>query len=225
MDMMTSNGKVEELVPEPIKVAIIDDDRAMRAALARLLKSAGIDVSVFSSAFEFLDDSINQQVDCVLTDLLMPDLDGLGLQDKIGKTLPHLSFVFITGHGNVTVSVKAMKSGAVDFLEKPVKDEALLAAVYRAAERSRALKASHEALTAIERQYARLTPRERQVLALIVAGRLNKQAASDLGIAEKTVKVHRARVMGKMRAHSLADLVRMAHRLGIGEDGAREASA
>lgn len=212
-------------MPGPIKVAIIDDEESMRRALARLLKSAGIDVSVFSSAFEFLEDGVNQQMDCAVTDLLMPGLDGLSFQDKIGKTLPYLSLVFITGHGSVPLSVQAMKSGAVDFLEKPVEGDALLAAVYRAVERSRALRASHEVLAAIEGQYAQLTARERQVLALIVAGRLNKQAAWDLGIAEKTVKVHRARVMEKMGADSLADLVRMAQRLGIGEDGARKASA
>ncbi len=209
----------------PIKVAIIDDEESMRRALARLLKAAGIDVSVFSSALEFLDDDVNRQIDCAVTDLLMPDLDGLRFQEKIGKTLPYLSLVFLTGHGSVPLSVQAMKSGAVDFLEKPVEGEALLAAVYRAVERSRALKASHEVLAAIEQQYSQLTARERQVLALIVAGRLNKQAASDLGIAEKTVKVHRARVMEKMGADSLADLVRMAQRLGIGEEDARKASA
>jgi FixJ family two-component response regulator len=175
MSRNASERKAEAPVPAPIKVAIIDDEQSMRGALARLLKSAGIEAAVFSSALEFLRDVVDQRVDCVVTDLRMPDLDGLSLQEEMSKTQPHLSLVFITGHGNVPASVKAMKSGAVDFLEKPIEDETL-------------------------------------------------QAASDLGIAEKTVKVHRARVMEKMCADSLADLVRMAERLGVKGNGAADAS-
>jgi FixJ family two-component response regulator len=223
MNKATSDRNAEAPALAPIKVAIIDDEQSMRKALARLMKSAGIEAAVFSSALEFLDDAINLQVDCAMTDLRMPGLDGLSFQEEIGKTLPHLSLIFITGHGNVPASVKAMKSGAVDFLEKPVESTALLTAVQRAAERSRALKASHDELVSAERRYQQLTPRERQVFALIVAGLLNKQAASDLGIAEKTVKVHRARVMEKMAADSLAELVRMAERLGVGRRDARQA--
>lgn len=145
----------------------------------------------------------------------MPGFDGLKLQEELRKTLPHLSMVFITGHGNVPMSVEAMKGGAVDFLEKPVDDKALLAAVHRATERTRALKASREELMAIERRYERMTPRERQVFALVTAGFLNKQIAFDLGLAERTVKVHRARAMEKMEADSFAELVRIAQVLGV----------
>lgn len=213
MNKLASGSNTEE--QGHLKVAVIDDERSIRTALARLLKAAGIEATIFSSAIEFLDDGARHQVDCAVTDLRMPDLDGLRFQEEIGKSLPHLSLVFITGHGNVPASVKAMKSGAVDFLEKPIEGKALLAAIHRAAARSRALKALHKELAAIELHYRGLTPREREVLGLVVAGRLNKQIASDLGIAEKTVKVHRARVMEKMEADSLADLVRMADRLGI----------
>jgi FixJ family two-component response regulator len=198
----------------PIKVAVIDDDAPMRRALVRLIKSARIEAAAFSSAREFLDDPAHRQVDCAVTDMRMPGFDGLKLQEELNKTLPHLSLVFITGHGNVPMSVEAMKGGAVDFLEKPVDDKALLAAIRRAAERSRALKASRDEKIAIARRYERMSTRERQVFALVTTGLLNKQIASDLGLAERTVKVHRARAMEKMEADSLAQLVRMAQLLG-----------
>jgi FixJ family two-component response regulator len=199
----------------PIKVAVIDDDAPMRRALVRLIKSARIEAAAFSSAREFLDDPVHRQVDCAVTDMRMPGFDGLKLQEELNKTLPHLSLVFITGHGNIPMSVEAMKGGAVDFLEKPVDDKALLAAIRRAAARSRALKASRDELIAFERRYGRMTHRERQVFASVTAGFLNKQIAFNLGIAERTVKVHRARAMEKMEADSLAELVRMAQVLGV----------
>jgi FixJ family two-component response regulator len=187
----------------------------MRKALVRLIKTGGIEAVAFSSAREFLDDPFQRQVDCAVTDIMMPGFDGLKLQKEINKTLPHLSMVFITGHGNVLMSVEAMKGGAVDFLEKPVDDKALLTAIHRAAKRSRTLKESLDELIAIERRYERMTPRERQVFALVTAGFLNKQIAFDLGVAERTVKVHRGRAMEKMEADSLAQLVRMAQLLGV----------
>jgi len=199
----------------PIKVAVIDDDAAMRRALARLIKSAGIEAAAFSSAREFLDDPLHRQVDCAITDVRMPGFDGLKLQEELNKTLPHLSVVFITGHANVPMTVEAMKGGATDFLEKPVHEKALLAAIHRAAERSRSLKASRNEMDAVELRYGRMTPRERQVFARVVAGYLNKQIAFDLGITERTIKVHRARVMEKMEADSLPQLVRMAQLLGV----------
>lgn len=199
----------------PIKVAAIDDDASMRKALLRLIKSAGIEIAAFSSAREFLDDPVHRQVDCAMTDMRMPGFDGLELQEELHKTLPHLSMVFLTGHGSVPMSVEAMKGGAVDFLEKPADDKALLAAIHRAAARSRALRASRDELIVFERRYGRMTPRERQVFASVTAGFLNKQIAFNLGIAERTVKVHRARAMEKMEADSLAELVRMAQVLGV----------
>jgi len=202
-----------------IKVAVIDDDEIIRQALARLLKSAGIEAATFSSAREFLDAPICQQVDCAVTDMRMPGFDGLKLQEELNRTIPHLSVVFMTGYGDIPMTVKAIREGAVDFLEKPVEDEALLAAVRRAAERSRDLRASYGELNDLKRRYKLLTPRERQVFVLVSTGFPNKQIGFDLGITEKTIKVHRARVMEKMEAESLADLVRMAQRLGVDSKG------
>jgi FixJ family two-component response regulator len=198
-----------------MKVALIDDNKSARTSLARLIKTAGIEVVSFSSAREFLEDPIRNQVDCAVTDVRMPGVDGFQLQEALGQTVPYLSVVFITGHGDIPMSVKAIRGGAVDFLEKPVDDEALLEAVRRAAERSRDQKALGTELGDLQRRYGLLTPRERQVFQLVTAGLLNKQAGADLGTTEKTIKVHRARVMSKMKAESLAELVRMADQLGV----------
>jgi RNA polymerase sigma factor (sigma-70 family) len=203
-----------------VKVAIIDDDASVRRALTRLVKSAGIEAASFATAREFLDDPIRQQMDCVVTDLRMPGLDGLKLQERLSQALPDVSVVFLTGHGNVSAGVSAMKAGAVDFLEKPVDDVSLLATIARAAERSRQAKAARVELEELERRCRSLTPREREVFALVTAGLLNKQVGAELGTTEKTIKVHRARVLDKMKAGSLADLVRMAQRLGIGPKAA-----
>ena len=206
----------------PIKVAIIDDDESARKSLARLMKSAGITAVTFSSAGEFLEAANDSQVDCAVTDLQMPGVDGIKLQQALAQIVPHLAIVFVTGHGDVPAGIKAMKGGAVDFLEKPVDDEALLEAVRRAAERSREARASRAEFDDLQRRYQRLTPRERQVFQLITSGLLNKQAGAELGTGEKTIKVQRARVMDKMEAASLADLVRMADQLHIQPAGKTE---
>jgi FixJ family two-component response regulator len=198
-----------------IKVAVIDDDKSARTSLARLIKTAGIEVISFSSAREFLEDPARNQVDCAVTDVRMPGFDGFALQETLAQTQPHLSLVFITGQGDVPMGIRAMKQGAVDFLEKPVDAEELLEAIRRAAERSRDQKASGAELGDLQRRYELLTPRERQVFQLVTAGLLNKQAGAELGTSEKTIKVHRARVMLKMQAESLAELVRMADQLHI----------
>jgi FixJ family two-component response regulator len=203
-----------------VKVAIIDDDDSVRRALTRLVKSAGIEAASFATAREFLDDPTREQMDCVVTDLRMPGLDGLKLQERLSQALPDVSVVFLTGHGNVSAGLSAMKAGAVDFLEKPVEDVSLLATIARAAERSRQAKAARVELEELERRYRSLTPREREVFALVIARLLNKQVGVELGTTEKTIKVHRARVLEKMKAGSLADLVRMAQRLGIGPKAA-----
>jgi FixJ family two-component response regulator len=198
-----------------MKVAVIDDDKSARTSLARLIKSAEMEVFAFSSAREFLEDPIRNQVDCAVTDVRMPGVDGFKLQETLAETLPYLSVILISGHGDIPMTVKAIQGGATDFLEKPVDDEVLLGAIRRAAERSRDQKASGAELDDLQRRYELLTPRERQVFQLITAGLLNKQAGAELGTTEKTIKVHRARVMFKMKAESLAGLVRMADQLHI----------
>jgi len=200
---------------QALKIAIIDDEKAARTALARLLRSEEIDASTFSSAAEFLADPVRAEFDCVVSDVRMPDVDGIELQAELNRSLSHISIVFISGRGNVPMSVEAMKGGAVDFLEKPVRRDALLGAVNRASERSRALRIAGADLQSLRKRYASLTPREQQVFELVTTGLLNKQVGFQLGAAEKTVKIHRAHVMEKMQAHSLADLVRMAQRLGM----------
>ena len=198
-----------------MKVAVIDDDQSVRSSLARAIRTAGMEVASFSSADEFLNDPCLNQIDCAVTDVRMPGIDGLALQEMLARTQPHLSLVFITGQGDVPISVRAMKGGAVDFLEKPVDRKALLEAVRRAAERSREQKLSRAEIDDLRRRYELLTPRERQVFQLVTAGRLNKQVSIELGTSEQTIKVHRARVMFKMDAKSLAELVRMADQLHV----------
>jgi FixJ family two-component response regulator len=206
-------------VNAPIEVAVVDDDQSARTALARLIKSAGIQTATFSSAREFLDDPTAGRLGCAVIDLWMPGVNGLALQKEIERKLPHLSVVFVSGHGNIPASVRAMKAGAVDFLEKPVPTQALLEAIHLAVERTREMKAAHQEVELLRQRYRRLTPREREVFALITAGVLNKQAGAELGVAEKTIKVHRAHIMDKMGAGSLANLVRMAERLRTDRKG------
>jgi len=202
------------IAAEP-SVFVVDDDAGLRKAVSRLLKSAGFRVEVLATAEDFLRRPIPPPPSCILLDLCMPGLNGLELQRTLAERHSSVPIIFISGHGDIPTSVRAMKAGAMDFLPKPFDDEDLLAAIRQALGRH---TASCQQQTEVEelRQRARtLSPREREVMALVVAGLLNKQAARQLGVSEKTIKVHRAQVMRKMRAESLADLVRMAQKLGI----------
>jgi FixJ family two-component response regulator len=200
---------------ESALIAIVDDDDSVRRALVRALVTTGNEVRSYSSAEAFLEDANIAKLSCVISDLRMPGLDGLNLQSLLVERMPHVGIVFLTGHADVSSSVKAMKAGAVDYLEKPVKRTQLVEAVDRAIGRTRAAEADANELRDLQQRYSNLTPRERQVLALVSAGLLNKQIAAELAAAEKTIKQHRGVVMRKMRADSLAELVVMAQRLGV----------
>ena len=206
-------------MPEPETIAVIDDDNSIRKALVRVLSNAGLKVLAFSSAQDFLAIAESEPVSCVVSDLRMPDIDGLHLQAALVERMPHVAIVFLTGHGDIASSVQAMKSGAVDFLEKPIKRAELLKAINQAVQRTHREEAQAADLKTLKKRYAELTPRERQVFALVAAGLLNKQIAAELGNAEKTTKQHRGSVMNKMRAASVADLVLMADRLGVRPSG------
>lgn len=196
-------------------VYVVDDDPSILRALARLLRAGGHAVSAFRSPQDFLARHDAAVPGCIVLDLAMPGLNGLELQAALAATGCQRPIVFLSGHGDVPSSVRAMKAGAVDFLTKPVSEQDLLAAIGRAIESDRAMRRARAELRAIGERLDTLTPREREVLRHVVSGQLNKQIAADLGTVEKTVKVHRSRVMEKMGVRSLADLVRLTERIGL----------
>jgi FixJ family two-component response regulator len=197
-------------------VFLVDDDESVRRALARLIKSAGHSVQTFASAQDFLGTKTgSQEAGCLVLDVRMPGLTGIDLQRELHIMNRNLPIVFITGHGDIPMSVKAMKAGAVDFLQKPVKDKDLLRAIEQSLARAARDQSQREEIAQIQKRVESLTPREFEVMALVVTGMLNKQIAFKLGTVEKTVKVHRARVMDKMGVDSIAELVRIAEKINI----------
>jgi FixJ family two-component response regulator len=201
-------------------VYVVDDDPSVRKALERLLRSAGHDAKTFASASEFLDFNHPDAPGCLILDIKMPKVSGLELQDRLAAKGISFPIIFITGHGTVPASVRAFKAGAMDFLQKPFEDGKLLGAVSRGIEKHSRLRQKQKEMKTLRSRLETLTPREREVFKLVVSGMLNKQIAFELGTTEKTIKVHRGRVMEKMGAASLADLVRFAEKLVIGSSWA-----
>jgi FixJ family two-component response regulator len=199
---------------EPI-VFVIDDDESIREALKSLLRSVGLRVELFGAASEFLKSKLPDAPSCLVLDVRLPGVSGLDFQTELAKANVHIPIIFITGHGDIPMTVRAMKAGAVEFLTKPFRDQELLDSVGIALERDRARREQDSTVHDVKTHFESLTPREQEVMGFVTAGLMNKQIAAKLGVSEITVKVHRGNVMRKMGARSLADLVRMADILGI----------
>ena len=202
-------------------VLIVDDDASVREALSNLFRSVGLQVETFGSAHEFLQSKLPNAPTCLILDIRLPRLSGLDFQAELAKADIRIPIIFMTGHGDIPMTVRAMKAGAVDFLTKPFRDQDMLDAVTAAIERDRNSRDEAKVLTGLHALFETLTPRERQVMALVTAGFMNKQIAAEIGLAEITVKIHRGHIMRKMAAKSLPDLVRMAELLGIGPSSGR----
>lgn len=207
------------MTEQPFTIFLVDDDPGVLKALSRLLRARGYDVQAFSSPQAFLADHDASIPGCAVFDVSMPGLDGLELQQALTADGSQRPIIFLTGKGDIPTSVRAMRAGAIDFLTKPVNDDGLLAAISRAEKDDARVRRANAEQDSINARFAVLTPREREVMTHVIAGRLNKQIAGDLGTVEKTIKVHRGRVMEKLGVRSVADLVRLAEKAGISRNG------
>jgi RNA polymerase sigma factor (sigma-70 family) len=201
------------MTERPPIVFIVDDDASVREALKNLIRSVGLHVELFGSATEFLETQRPDAPSCLVLDVRLPGISGLDLQRRLADANVHIPIIIITGHGDIPMSVRAMKAGAIEFLTKPFRDQDLLDAIQVALERSRTRRQREAEIAVLRERFESLSPRERDVVTKVVSGMLNKQIADEIGIAENTVKVHRSRAMEKMQAQSLADLVKMVERL------------
>jgi FixJ family two-component response regulator len=202
-------------------VFVVDDDPSVRDALSSLFRSVGLQVELFGSASEFLQRRLPDIASCLVLDIRLPGVSGLDFQAELSNAKIHIPIIFMTGHGDIPMSVRAMKAGAVDFLAKPFRDQDMLDAVSAAIQRDQRARENESTASALKASYDLLTVREREVMALVTAGLMNKQTAAELGLSEITVKIHRGHAMRKMNAKSLADLVRMAESLGLRQTKAR----
>jgi FixJ family two-component response regulator len=217
---MTERAKSSQASPsaeEPI-VFVVEDDASIRRALSNLFQSVGLEVELFGSASEMLQSELPDVASCLVLDVRLPGLSGLDLQQELAAAKIDLPVIFITGHGDIPMSVRAMKAGAVEFLTKPFREQELLEAIERAIKQSRIVRQHDAVIRVLQKRYALLTPREREVFPRVTSGLPNKQIAGALGTSEKTIKVHRGQVMQKMKAESLADLIQMAAKLGVRAD-------
>jgi FixJ family two-component response regulator len=211
----SGDGMTKDAPESQPTVFVVDDDDLVRRALANLFRSVGLRVQAFGSASEFLQSKLPDAASCLVLDIRLPGLSGLDFQTELAKVNIHIPVIFLTGHGDIPMTVRAMKAGALDFLTKPFRDQDMLDAVARAIERDRWRRRDEKAISNLRALFDVLTPREREILALVAGGLMNKQIAAEIGLAEITVKIHRGHIMKKMNAKSLADLVIMAETLGV----------